>query len=106
MPKYLLQANYVAEGIKGLLKEGGSSRRAAAEKAIQSVGGKLDAFYYAFGDTDGFLIADVPDNVSMAALALTVSASGLVTAKTTLLLTPEEIDAAVKKTPAYRPPGQ
>lgn len=106
MPKYLLQANYVGEGIKGLLKEGGSSRRAAAEKAIQSVGGKLDAFYYAFGDTDGFLIADVPDNVSMAALALTVSASGLVTAKTTVLLTPEEIDAAVKKTPAYRPPGQ
>lgn len=106
MPKYLLQANYVGEGIKGLLKEGGSSRRAAAEKAIQSVGGKLDAFYYAFGDTDGFLIADVPDNVSMAALALTVSASGLVTAKTTVLLTPEEIDAAVKRTPAYRPPGQ
>ena len=106
MPKYLLHANYVGEGIKGLLKEGGSSRRAVAEKAIQSVGGKLDAFYYAFGDTDGFLIADVPDNVSMAALALTVSASGLVTTKTTLLLTPEEIDAAVKKTPAYRPPGQ
>ena len=106
MPKYLLQANYLGEGIKGLLKEGGSSRRAAAEKAIQSVGGKLDAFYYAFGETDGFLIADVPDNVSMAALALTVSASGLVTAKTTLLLTPEEIDAAIKKAPAYRPPGQ
>ena len=106
MPKYLLHANYTSDAIKGLLEEGGSSRRAIAEKALQSVGGKLDAFYYAFGDTDGYLIADVPDNVSMAALALAVSASGLVTAKTTVLLTPEEIDAAVKKTPVYRPPGR
>ena len=106
MPKYLLHANYTSDGIKGLLEEGGSSRRATAEKALQSVGGKLDAFYYAFGDTDGYLIADVPDNVSMAALALAVSASGLVTAKTTVLLTPEEMDAAVKMTPAYRPPGK
>ena len=106
MPKYLLHANYTSDGIKVLLEEGGSIRRAIAEKALQSVGGKLDAFYYAFGDTDGYLIADVPDNVSMAALALAVSASGLVTAKTTVLLTPEEMDAAVKMTPAYRPPGK
>ncbi len=106
MPRYLLQANYVGEGIKGLLKEGGTSRRAAAEKAVKSVGGTMEAFYYAFGDTDVFVVAEVPDQVSMAALALTISASGAVTTKTTVLMTAEEVDAATKKTPSYRAPGQ
>lgn len=106
MPKYLIQAGYKAEGIKGLLKEGGSSRRASVEKSIQSIGGKVEAFYYAFGDTDVFVIADLPDNATAAALALTVSSAGTVTCKTTVLMTPEEIDAAAKKVPNYRPPGQ
>ena len=106
MPKYLVQANYVGEGLKGLLKEGGSSRRAAVEKLFGSVGGKVDAFYYAFGDTDLFIIADVPDNVTAAALSLIVNAAGSVKAKVTVLLTPEEIDAASKKSPSYSPPGQ
>ncbi|MEN4101080.1 MAG: GYD domain-containing protein [Anaerolineaceae bacterium] len=106
MPKYLVQANYIGEGIKGLLKEGGTSRRAATEKAIQSLGGSMEAFYFAFGETDVFVIAEVPDNISMAAIALTVSASGVVAVKTTVLMTPEEVDKAVKKTPSYRPPGQ
>ena len=106
MPKYLLQANYVGEGTKAVLKEGGTSRRAAAEKAIKSVGGTMEAFYYAFGDADAFVVVDVPDQVSMAALSLTISASGLVATKTTVLITPEEIDAAVKKSPDYRAPGR
>ena len=106
MPKYLFQANYVGEGLKGLLKDGGSSRRAAVEKLFGSVGGKVEAFYYAFGDTDLFIIADVPDNDTAAALSLTVNAAGTATAKVTVLLTAEEIDAAAKKTPNYRPPGQ
>ena len=106
MPKFLVQANYVGEGIKGLLKEGGTSRRATIEKLAQSMGGKVEAFYYAFGETDAFIIVDVPDNASMAAAALTASASGAVTVKTTVLMSPEEVDAAVKKAPSYRPPGQ
>jgi uncharacterized protein with GYD domain len=106
MPKYLIQANYVGEGLKGLLKEGGSSRRAAVEKLFGSVGGRVESFYYAFGDTDLFIIAEAPDNVSAAALTLTVNAAGTATAKVTALLTAEEIDAAAKKTIAYRPPGQ
>jgi uncharacterized protein with GYD domain len=106
MAKYLLQANYVAEGSKGLLKEGGSSRRAAVEKIVESMGGKLEAFYYAFGETDLYVIVDMPGNVDVAAFALTVAASGAVTLKTTVLMTPEEIDKAVKKAPSYRPPGK
>ena len=106
MPKYLVQANYVGEGIKGLLKEGGSARRAAVEKLFGSVGGKVEAYYYAFGDTDLFVIADVPDNITAAALSLIVNAAGAATAKITVLLTPEEMDAATKKTPSYRPPGK
>ena len=106
MPKYLVQANYIGEGLKGLLKEGGSGRRAAVEKLFGSVGGKVEAFYYAFGDTDLFIIADVPDNITAAALSLIVNAAGTATAKVTVLLTAEEIDAAAKKTATYRPPGQ
>ena len=106
MPKYLVQANYVGEGLRGLLKEGGSSRRAVIEKLYQSVGGRVEAFYYAFGDTDLFVIGDVPDNVSAAALSLIVNAAGAATVKVTVLLTAEEIDAAAKKTATYCPPGQ
>ena len=106
MPKYLVQANSTVEGTKGLLKEGGTSRRTAIEKLVRSLGGTLEALYYAFGETDEYIIADLPDNISMAAIALMVSASGASTMKTTILITPEEIDEAVKKTPSYRPPGQ
>jgi uncharacterized protein with GYD domain len=106
MPKYLFQSNYVGEGVKGLLKEGGSSRRAAVEKAVKSMGGKLETFYFAFGEVDAYVIVDLPDNAAAAALALTVSASGAAVAKTTVLMTPEELDNAAKRTPSYRPPGQ
>lgn len=106
MPKYLYQANYVGEGIKGLLKEGGSSRRAVVEKLVTSLGGTVEAFYYAFGDTDLYVIGDLPDHAAAAALALTVSSTGAVALKTTVLLTPEELDQAAQKTPTYRAPGQ
>ena len=106
MPKYLVQFNYTSEGTKGLLKEGGTSRRAATEKLVKSLGGTLEAYYFAFGESDGFVIADLPDNASMAAVALTVRASGFVTVKTTVLITPEQIDETAKKTPSYRPPGK
>jgi uncharacterized protein with GYD domain len=89
-----------------LLKEGGTSRRAATEKLVKSLGGTLEAYYFAFGESDGFVIADLPDNVSMASVALTVAASGLVAVKTIVLITPEQVDEAVKKTPSYRPPGK
>ena len=105
MAKYLIEANYVGEGIKGLLKEGGSSRRQAVDKLLASVGGKVESFYYAFGDTDAYVVLDVPDNVTAAAVALTVAASGAVKLKTTVLMTPEEVDQATKKSPAYRAPG-
>ena len=106
MPKYLFQASYTVEGVRGLLKEGGSSRRAALEKAAQSVGGKIESFYFAFGETDVYVIGDLPDNATAAALALTVSASGTSAVRTIVLISPEEADMAVKKTPPFRPPGQ
>jgi uncharacterized protein with GYD domain len=106
MPKYLLQVSYTAEGAKGLLKDGGSRRRAAAQAAIESLGGRLDTFYYAFGDSDVFAVADLPDAISAAAVSITLAASGAVTSKTTVLLTPEEIDAAVKKPATYTAPGR
>jgi uncharacterized protein with GYD domain len=105
MPKYLAQCNYVGDGIKGLLKEGGTSRRAVVDKLVESVGGKVEAFYYAFGETDLYVIADLPDNESMTAVALMVAASGAIAIKTTVLLTPEQVDEAAKKTPIYQPPG-
>ena len=106
MPKYMLKANYVGEGVKGLLKEGGSGRRDAAKKAIKSLGGKLESFHFAFGQHDAYLIMDVPDNVAATRLALAVGASGAVTVETVVLMTPEEVDAACKKAPSYRAPGK
>ena len=105
MPKYMLQASYTAEGLKGLLKDGGSKRKTAASIAIESVGGKLEAFYFAFGETDAIAIMDIPDNVSASAAALATAASGAVRIKTVALLTPEEVDEATKKRVAYSPPG-
>jgi len=105
MPKYLVQASYTTEGVKGLLKDGGSKRRAAAEAAIKGLGGRLEAFYFAFGETDVFAIAEMPDNASATAVSLAVTASGAVRTRITVLLTPEEVDQATKKTVSYRPPG-
>jgi len=105
MPKYFFQASYTAEGAKGLLKDGGSKRRAMVEGLIKGLGGKLESFYYAFGETDVLGVVDLPDHVSIAALSLAVNASGAVNLKITVLLTPEEIDQAAKKTVPYRPPG-
>jgi uncharacterized protein with GYD domain len=106
MPKYLLQVNYTLDGVRGVLSKGGSARKAAASAVAESVGGSLESIYFAFGSTDVFAIADLPDNTAAAALALTVSGSGGASVTTTVLLTPEEIDAATKSSVSYTPPGQ
>jgi uncharacterized protein with GYD domain len=106
MPKFLTVASYTAEGLRGLLKEGGSARRAAIEQAIEGLGGRLESFHFAFGDDDVYVISEAPDNVSAAAVSLAASASGLVRTKTVVLMTPEEMDQATKKSVAYRPPGR
>jgi uncharacterized protein with GYD domain len=105
MPKFLVKANYTADGAKGIIREGGSARRAAIDKALQAVGGRMEAFYFAFGDVDAYVIADLPDNATAAAVALAVGQAGLASTQTIVLLTPEEIDAASKKAVPYRPPG-
>jgi uncharacterized protein with GYD domain len=106
MPKYLFTANLTMDGIKGTMKEGGTARKAAVEKAIKSLGGTPEAYYYAFGGTDVVGIADMPDNVSAAAFALLVTVAGGAAVSTTVLLTPEEVDEIAKKTGDYRPPGK
>ena len=106
MPKYLLEIDYTLDGVKGVVAKGGSARKAVAQAAAKSVGGKLDGFYFAFGDTDVYVIADLPDNTAAAALALTVAAAGGSGVKTTPLLTTDEIDAAVKQDVKFRPPGK
>ena len=105
MPKYLFQGSYTVEGVKGVLKEGGSKRREATEQFVKSLGGTLEAYYFAFGGDDFFAIVDMPDNVTVAAGSLVGAASGALNAKTIVLLTPEEIDQAVKMSVDYRPPG-
>ena len=105
MPKYLIEASYTLEGLKGIMRTGGTARRAAVQQAAESVGGKLEVQYFALGDYDAFAIVDVPDHVSAAAIALAVSASGAARTKSTQLLTPEEVDQALKKQVKYRPPN-
>ena len=105
MPKFMIQGSYTVDGIKGVLKEGGTGRRAAVEAATKALGGKVEAFYYTFGENDVFGIVDVPDNVTAAAFSMIIAATGTVRTRTTVLLTPEEIDQAVKKSVSFRPAG-
>jgi uncharacterized protein with GYD domain len=105
MPKYLVKASYTAEGVKGLLKDGGSKRRDAAKKLVESVGGKLECFYFAFGDADAILIADFPDAAAATAASLAVNASGALRLSTTALTTPEDVDKAAKMSVPYKAPG-
>jgi uncharacterized protein with GYD domain len=106
MPKYLFEVDYTSAGTQGLIKDGGSVRRAAVTKAVEALGGKVEAFYFTFGLRDSVVIAELPDNVAAAAISLAVSASGSVAYRTTTLLTPEEIDEAAKLNVAYKPPGE
>ena len=105
MPKYLFQANYTAQGLQGLLKEGGTSRRRVFEEMAREQGGALESFYYAFGGTDLYLTFDLPDTATATAVSLTIGAGGTLNITTVQLITPEEIDDATSKTVTYRLPG-
>jgi uncharacterized protein with GYD domain len=105
MAKYLLKASYTTDGVKGVLKDGGSGRRAAVEQTVRGLGGSLESFYFAFGDTDAYVVVDLPDNATATAISLVVNAAGGAQVTTVPLLTPEEADEAAKKSVEYRPPG-
>jgi uncharacterized protein with GYD domain len=104
MPKYLVQGSYTDRGLKGLLREGGSKRRSVVEQLAKGMGGKLEAFYFAFGGDDFAIILDLPSNVDMAATAIVAQASGTVKSRVTVLMTPEEVDQAVERKVDFRPP--
>jgi uncharacterized protein with GYD domain len=105
MSKFLFEASYTTDGIKGVQSAGGSSRRDAVAQVAESVGGKLESFYFAFGERDAYVVVELPDNESAAAVALTVNAAGGATVKTVVLLTPDEVDDAAKRSVDYKPPG-
>jgi uncharacterized protein with GYD domain len=104
MPNYLAVASYTPEGLKALLKTGGTARRAAVEKMLESLDGHLKAFYFAFGENDAYLIVDLPNNLAAAAISLAVAAAGAVRTKTIVLLTPEEMDQVAERPAEYEPP--
>jgi uncharacterized protein with GYD domain len=105
MPKYLWQVSYTPQGVQGLRKEGGVSRRTAVKRLVEQAGGKLESFYFALGESDAYCIAELPDATTAAAVSLAVNAVGAVKLRTVALMTPEEIDTACKKAVDYRPPG-
>jgi uncharacterized protein with GYD domain len=106
MPRYLIKARYTPEGLKGLLEDGGTRRREAVINTLNSVGGKLEALYFAMGEDDAFIIVEVPDNAAMAAIGIAVGATGTIRPQTIALLTPEEVDKAVKQKISFRAPGR
>jgi uncharacterized protein with GYD domain len=105
MPKYLSEISYTREGLAGVLKEGGSRRRTAAEEVAASIGATIECFYFSFGDRDVIVIGDYPDDEAAAATAMAINASGAAVVKTTVLLTPEQVDEAARRTVTYRPPA-
>jgi uncharacterized protein with GYD domain len=105
MAKFLVKASYVGEGAKGVQSAGGTSRRDAVATMAEGLGGSLESFYFAFGDTDAYVVLDLPDNRSAAAASIAVNAAGAATSEVVVLLTPEDIDAAAKLSVDYRAPG-
>jgi uncharacterized protein with GYD domain len=105
MPKYLVKAQYTAEGAKGIQSAGGTSRRDAIAKMAEGLGGSLESFYFAFGETDAYVVLDVPDNRAAVAASMAVGATGAATSEVVVLLTPEDLDAAAGLSVDYRPPG-
>ena len=105
MAKFLVKASYSAEGAKGVQSAGGTSRRDAVASMAEGLGGTLESFYFAFGETDAYVVLDLPDNRSAAAASMAVNATGGATSEVVVLLTPEDIDAAAKLSVSYRPPG-
>jgi uncharacterized protein with GYD domain len=105
MPKFLIDASYTSEGVKGVQSGGGTARVEAVTRAVEGLGGRMESFYFAFGDRDVYAVIELPDNESAVALAIAVGASGLVDIRTTPLLTAEEMDAAAQKSVSYTPPG-
>ena len=105
MPKYLFRASYTVQGLDGLMKDGGTKRRAAVSDLMEGLGGSLEAFYYAFGEADLYVIAELPDDASAIAASLAVGASGAVSLNTTVLIDPATVDEATRKTVRYRRPG-
>jgi uncharacterized protein with GYD domain len=106
MPKYLVEASYSPDGIKGLKSEGGSARVAATKALIEGLGGSLECFYFAFGETDAFIVADLPDNETIAAVQMAVNGSGTIRSRTVVLLTPGEMDGAAKRNVPFHPPAE
>jgi uncharacterized protein with GYD domain len=104
MPKYLVQGSYTDQGLKGLLNEGGSKRRAMVERLATEMGGKLETFYFAFGSDDFIIILDLPSNIDMAATAIVAQASGKMQSRVTILMTPEDVDQAVERKVDFHPP--
>jgi uncharacterized protein with GYD domain len=105
MSKYLIQATYTTEGAKGVRDQGGTSRREAVESTVKSVGGELESFYFGFGEFDAYVTVDLPDNEAAAAVALTVAAAGGAAPRTIVLMTPEQVDEAAKRSVDYAAPG-
>lgn len=105
MPKYLIEASYTAEGLKGLARDKASGRKTTLIDALTSIGGKLEAMYFALGDADVYLICDCPDQSSAAALSFAASSTGLVRTKTIPLMTVEETDRALDLKTNYHAPG-
>jgi uncharacterized protein with GYD domain len=106
MAKFLFEASYGPEGIRGLIRDGAAQRRATIEAAVANLGGGVEAVYFAFGDVDAYIIAELPDNITANALSLAVNQSGALSVKTTVLLSPDEVDAAIAREVLYRAPGQ
>src|ERR1700749_4924773 len=105
VPKYLWKVSYTKAGVRGVADKGASSRRDAVRHAIESLGGELEAVYFAFGEADVYVIGELPDNQSDAGLSVRANVSEGLTAETVVLMTAEEFDDATKKDVSFRPPG-
>ena len=96
MSKFMYSGNYTKRGIKGLLKDGGTARKEETVRLVESLGGKVEAYYWCYGRTDFITIMDFPDHTTVTGMALNIAASGTFTGNLTPLISVEEMDEMVK----------
>lgn len=104
MAKFMFQADYTSAGIAGLRNEGGTGRRDMFEKMFAEMGGTIESFYYAFGRDDLYMIVDLPDDAAAVAASMAASAAGAISFRAIVLVTPETVDEAARRTVNYSPP--
>ncbi|MEU4717299.1 GYD domain-containing protein [Micromonospora purpureochromogenes] len=106
MAWFLLKSTYTVDGLKGLVKDGGTKRAEVVRKMIEDAGGRMESMHFAFAEDDTYVLCELPDQKTVTGLAVAIGATGSLSVRITPVLTPAEVDEVTRMKTTYTPPGQ